>query len=124
PVVEPAAAETDESPAPEESAAAADGTDDGDGAEAPSGTGDGDGSTDDGAGEAAPDDAPAATEALLGWTDVVVWTVASGDTLFLIAQELATTVDAIAALNGIDPADPILIGQVLQIPRGFLDPIE
>ena len=112
PVVEPAAAETGESPAPEESAAAADGTDDGDG------------STDDGAGEAAPDDAPTATEALLGWTDVVVWTVASGDTLFLIAQELATTVDAIAALNGIDPADPILIGQVLQIPRGFLDPIE
>ncbi|MDE2639020.1 MAG: LysM peptidoglycan-binding domain-containing protein, partial [Chloroflexota bacterium] len=45
PVVEPAAAETDESPAPEERAAAADGTDDGAGAGAPSGTGDGAGCT-------------------------------------------------------------------------------
>ncbi len=120
----PAATATDEAPPAEEDGAADDGTDEGDGAEAPAGTGDADGGTEDGADETAPDDAPAATEALLGWTDVVEWTVASGDTLFLIAQELATTVDAIAALNGIDPADPILIGQVLQIPRGFLDPIE
>ncbi|MXY79936.1 MAG: LysM peptidoglycan-binding domain-containing protein, partial [Chloroflexi bacterium] len=120
----PAATATDEAPPAEEDGAADDGTDEGDGAEAPAGTGDADGGTEDGADETAPEDAPAATEALLGWTDVVEWTVASGDTLFLIAQELATTVDAIAALNGIDPADPILIGQVLQIPRGFLDPIE
>ena len=124
---EPAAsAAADESPAPEEDAAAddTDETDEGDGAEPPTGTDDAEGDADDGAAEPAPDDAPAATEALLGWTDVVEWTVASGDTLFLIAQELATTVDAIAALNGIDPADPILIGQVLRVPRGFLDPIE
>ena len=123
PAVAPAEADTDESPAPEEDAAAAE-TDETDGAEAPAGTDEGDAGTDDGADEPAPDDAPAATEALLGWTDVVEWTVASGDTLFLIAQELTTTVDAIAALNGIDPADPILIGQVLRVPRGFLDPIE
>lgn len=129
----PAAADaTGDSPAPEEEGAADDpgGTDVTDGSEAPTGTedtdatDDADGGTDDGAGDAAPDDAPAATESLLGWTDVVEWTVASGDTLFLIAQELSTTVDAIAALNGIDPADPILIGQVLRVPRGFLDPIE
>ena len=125
---EPAATETgavtEEPPPPEEEDAAPDGTGGDDGTEAPDGTDDADAGTDDGADEAAPDDGPDATEALLGWTDVVEWTVASGDTLFLIAQELSTTVDAIAALNGIDPADPILIGQVLRVPRGFLDPIE
>jgi LysM repeat protein len=113
PAVAPAATDTDVAP-PVEDADAGDGADDDDATDA-----DGDAG-----GEDASDGGPAATEALLGWTDVVEWTVASGDTLFLIAQELATTVDAIAALNEIDPADPILVGQLLRVPRGFLDPIE
>ncbi len=70
------------------------------------------------------DAAPTATESLLAWTDVVEWVVQPGDTLFLIAQDFSTTVDALAALNGIDPAVPILIGQVLRVPRGFLESLE
>ncbi len=110
-VTQPSPAPADESAPADETAGddAADGSDDGAG---------------DGADETAPDGVPAATEALLGWTDIVEWIVASGDSLFQIAQEFSTTVDAIAALNGIDPADPIQIGQLLRVPRGFLDPIE
>ena len=67
---------------------------------------------------------PTATESLLAWTDVIEWVVEPGDTLFLISQEFVTTVDAIAALNGIDPAVPILIGQVLRVPQGFLESLE
>ena len=70
------------------------------------------------------DAVPTATESLLAWTDVVEWVVQPGDTLFLIAQDFSTTVDALAALNGIDPALPILIGQVLRVPRGFLESLE
>ena len=70
------------------------------------------------------DAVPTATESLLAWTDVIEWVVEPGDTLFLISQEFVTTVDAIAALNGIDPAVPILIGQVLRVPQGFLESLE
>ncbi len=70
------------------------------------------------------DAVPTATDSLLAWTDVIEWVVEPGDTLFLISQEFVTTVDAIAALNGIDPAVPILIGQVLRVPQGFLESLE
>ena len=86
------------------------------------------GETDDTAGDAEPepesDAVPTATDSLLAWTDVIEWVVEPGDTLFLISQEFSTTVDALAALNGIDPALPILIGQVLRVPRGFLESLQ
>ena len=86
------------------------------------GTGEeGDGSGD---GEEEPAGPPAATEALLAWGDVVEWEVGPGDTLFLISLDFASTVNAIAALNGIDPATPLQVGQLLRVPQGFLDPIE
>ena len=90
-------------------------------------TSDTDDTTDDtGDAEPAPesDAVPTATESLLAWTDVIEWVVEPGDTLFLISQEFVTTVDAITALNGIDPAVPILIGQVLRVPQGFLESLE
>ena len=90
-------------------------------------TGETDDTTDD-TGDAEPepesDAVPTATDSLLAWTDVIEWVVEPGDTLFLISQEFVTTVDAIAALNGIDPAVPILIGQVLRVPQGFLESLE
>ena len=86
------------------------------------------GETADTAGETEPepesDAVPTATDSLLAWTDVIEWVVEPGDTLFLISQEFSTTVDALAALNGIDPAVPILIGQVLRVPRGFLESLQ
>ena len=108
----------------------ADGTDGGTGDGTDDGTGDGtDDGTGDGAGETAdpePDTGgvPAATDSLLAWTDVVEWIVGPGDTLFLISQDFATTVNAIAALNLISPATPLQVGQVLQVPQGFLETIE
>ncbi|HEY6961419.1 MAG TPA: peptidoglycan-binding protein [Gaiellaceae bacterium] len=42
--------------------------------------------------------------------------VRSGDTLTAIAAAAGTTVRALAALNGIDPARPIVIGQRLKLP--------
>jgi LysM repeat protein len=44
------------------------------------------------------------------------YTVAEGDTLALIAQRFATTVEALQAANGIEDPDEIVIGQVLVIP--------
>lgn len=44
------------------------------------------------------------------------YTVVEGDTLTLIAQRFATTVEALQAANGIEDPDEIVIGQVLVIP--------
>ena len=65
---------------------------------------------------------PTPSDALLAWPDVVEWAVGPGDSLFLISIDFATSVDAIAALNSIDPATPLQVGQLLQIPQGFLEP--
>jgi len=46
----------------------------------------------------------------------VVHVVRPGDTLTALAARAGTTVDALASLNRIDPARPILIGQRLRIP--------
>jgi membrane-bound lytic murein transglycosylase D len=43
-------------------------------------------------------------------------TVRSGETLWRIARRYSTTVDALAAFNGIDAARPLRIGRVLRIP--------
>ena len=124
----PAAAVVEEAPP----AAEDDGADTGDAGETDDSgdtddTGETDDTTDDTA-DAEPepesDAVPTANDSLLAWTDVIEWTVQPGDTLFLISQDFVTTVDAIAALNGIDPAVPILIGQVLRVPRGFLESLE
>ncbi len=56
--------------------------------------------------------APAPTPA----TPVTVHVVRAGETLTSIAAGAGTTVTALAALNKIDPAKPILIGQRLQVP--------
>ena len=48
--------------------------------------------------------------------DVFYYTVEPGDTLEEIAAKFDTTVEAIAALNGIDPDDPVTPGTVLTIP--------
>ena len=133
----PAAATVEEAPPAAEDdgadtgdAGETDGTDDTDGADDTGDTGETgetDDTTDDTA-DAEPepesDAVPTATESLLAWTDVIEWVVEPGDTLFLISQEFVTTVDAITALNGIDPAVPILIGQVLRVPQGFLESLE
>jgi LysM repeat protein len=47
---------------------------------------------------------------------VVVHVVQPGDTLTAIAANAGTTVSALAALNKIDPAQPIVIGQKLKLP--------
>lgn len=48
-------------------------------------------------------------------TDVIEYTVRSGDTLWLLAQRYGTTVDAIKNLNGLT-SNMLNIGQVLKIP--------
>ena len=46
------------------------------------------------------------------------YAVQSGDTLSALADEWGTTVDAIAAANGITNPNLLYIGQELRIPRG------
>jgi peptidoglycan hydrolase-like protein with peptidoglycan-binding domain len=46
----------------------------------------------------------------------VVHVVKVGDTLTAIASGAGTTIAAVASLNGIDPAKPIVIGQRLKLP--------
>ncbi|MDC3413233.1 LysM peptidoglycan-binding domain-containing protein [Terrihalobacillus insolitus] len=43
--------------------------------------------------------------------------VEQGESLWFIAQKYGTTIDAIAAANGIDPNDYLLVGQELVIPE-------
>src|SRR5215217_5755760 len=44
--------------------------------------------------------------------------VRSGDTLGGLARSSGVSVDAMAAMNGIDPSAPLLIGTVLKLPTG------
>jgi soluble lytic murein transglycosylase-like protein len=44
--------------------------------------------------------------------------VRPGDTLGALASSSGVSVDAMAAMNGIDPAAPLLIGTVLKLPSG------
>jgi len=53
---------------------------------------------------------------------VFYYTVIPEDTLEDIAARFGTTVEAIAALNGIDPDDPLIPGTVLAIPVPPVEP--
>ena len=97
----------------------ADGADSGDGTD----TAPPDGEAEPPPAEEEPPAIPVAPDSLLAWPDIVEWEVGPGDTLFLISLEFSTTVDAIAALNSIDPSAPLQIGALLRVPRGFLEPI-
>ncbi len=58
-----------------------------------------------------------------GTEDVITHTVASGETLTIIAQKYNTTVDALVAYNHIANADNIEIEQVIKIPpAGWWEP--
>lgn len=46
----------------------------------------------------------------------VSYTVVTGDTLFSIAQRSGSNVDTLVALNGLDDADVLYIGQVILVP--------
>ncbi|WP_170110142.1 LysM peptidoglycan-binding domain-containing protein [Peribacillus acanthi] len=50
-------------------------------------------------------------------TQPTTYTVVSGDTLWKIAQKFGTTIDAIATLNQLDSAKPLLVGQTIKIPE-------
>ena len=52
-----------------------------------------------------------------------VYIVKRGDTLKKIAEREKTTVQALAALNGIAPAKPILVGQRLKVPAAETRPV-
>ena len=70
---------------------------------------------------ATPDEDPLA--ALRDWPEVMEVTVASGDSLFSIAQRFSTSVEAIAFLNDIDPRDPLFAGATVLVPVGFAEPL-
>ena len=46
------------------------------------------------------------------------YVVRSGDTLTNIAERSGVAMGAVAAMNGVNPADPLLIGTVLKLPTG------
>ena len=57
--------------------------------------------------------------ALHTWPDVVVWEILPGDNLAAIAREFGTSIEAVAALNGLDPEEPVIAGETLRVPRDF-----
>jgi LysM repeat protein len=73
---------------------------------APVTSGDGDGDSDDTGATAAPAAAPAVSSS---------YVVQPGDTLTAIASRAGTTVEQLAAANGLNPVAPLLIGTVLQL---------
>ena len=46
------------------------------------------------------------------------YAVRAGDTLTSIAERAGVPMGAVAAMNGVNPADPLLIGTVLKLPTG------
>jgi soluble lytic murein transglycosylase-like protein len=65
--------------------------------------------------------APAATPAATvssGPAPAGHYKVRAGDTLGALASSSGVSVDAMAAMNGIDPGAPLLIGTVLKLPSG------
>jgi soluble lytic murein transglycosylase-like protein len=87
-------------------------------------TGDGDGDSDDGATTASAAPTAAATPAAAPATTTAApapqgaYKVRPGDTLGRLAAGAGVSVDAMAAMNGIDPAAPLLVGTVLKLPAG------
>ena len=81
------------------------------------------------AGTAAAEVAELATpqERLYAWADTTQVTVVEGDSLWGLALEYGTTVEAISMLNGISDPSELSVGAVLSIPAGFaesLAPVE
>jgi LysM repeat protein len=68
--------------------------------------------------------AVAEEESLQGWADIIVVSVAPGDTLKAIATSFGTTVDAVATLNGIESAAILSIGQQLHVPVASDGPLD
>ena len=64
-----------------------------------------------------------AQAALEAWPNLVVWTVQAGDSIFAIALEFSTTVNAVALFNALDADAALQIGEVLQVPVGFTQPL-
>jgi N-acetylmuramoyl-L-alanine amidase len=69
---------------------------------------------------AAPAAAPAATASASAGGPAVLgsYVVRSGDTLGALARSAGVSLDSMAAANGLDPAQPLLIGTVLKLPAG------
>ena len=66
-------------------------------------------------------------ERLYAWADTTQVTVVEGDSLWGLALEYSTTVEAISMLNGISDPSELSVGAVLSIPAGFaesLAPVE
>jgi N-acetylmuramoyl-L-alanine amidase len=62
--------------------------------------------------------APAAAPAAAAPAPQGAYTVRPGDTLSALAAQTGTTVEAMAAMNGLDPSGYLLIGTVLKLPGG------
>ena len=60
---------------------------------------------------------------LAAWTEIETIEVASGETLWLIAQNYGTTISAIATLNNIADPESLSVGQLLMVPVGFAEEI-
>lgn len=60
---------------------------------------------------------------LLAWPDLVAYEVKDGDSLFAIAGDFGTTVEAIAVLNDLNPNNALPIGAVVRVPQGFTTPL-
>lgn len=54
-------------------------------------------------------------------TEVFYYTIQPGDTLEDIASRFGTTVEIIVALNGLNPAEPLIPGEVIAIPGSTSD---
>ena len=76
-----------------------------------------------GAPQATAASAPAATATASGAPAVLgSYVVRSGDTLGGLARNAGVSLDSMAAANGLDPAQPLLIGTVLKLPAGAPTP--
>ena len=78
-----------------------------------------DGAVAGGGGGGLPQLPPEVVEELLAWPDLVEWEIGPGDSLFALALEFGTTVEAIAVYNGLTNSDRIDAGTVITIPVGF-----
>jgi soluble lytic murein transglycosylase-like protein len=86
--------------------------------EASAGSGDGDGDTDDGVAEGEEGRIVTATMQTASSSGGGSFVVQPGETLSEIAARAGMSVEALAALNGIDPSAPLLSGVVLRLSEG------
>ncbi len=62
-------------------------------------------------------------ERLSAWGEMVQVTIVGGDSVWALAFEYGTTVEAIALVNGLTDPTALSIGDVLMIPSGFTEPL-